>query len=69
MVESVFFPDGIDTAVVNSFIIFKEHQARFPGNERLQPPPRYDLRDFWVELAQNIASLPKFGSPPLYILM
>ena len=60
------FCDGIDTAVVNSFIIFKEYQARFPGDERLQRPPSYNLRDFQVELARNIASLPKFGSPPLY---
>ena len=63
--KAVFF-DGIETAVVNSFIIFKEYQARFPGDERLQRPPSYNLRDFRVELARNIASLPKFGSPPLY---
>ena len=67
--KAVFF-DGIDTAVVNSFIIFKEYQRRFPGNERLQCPARYDLRDFRVELARNIANLPKFGPPPpLYMLM
>ena len=66
MVESCFF-DGIDTAVVNSFIIFKEYQARFPEHDfRLQRPTRYDLRDFRVELSRNIVSLPKFGSPLLY---
>ena len=66
MVESVFFFDGIDTAVVNSFIIFKEHQARFPEDERLQRPARYDLKDFWAELARDIADLLTHGSPPLY---
>ena len=42
---------------------YKEYQARFPGDERLQHPPRYNLRDFRVELTRNIASLPKFVSP------
>ena len=48
----VFFPEGIDTAVVKSFIIFKAYQARFPEHERLQRPARYDLRDFRAELAR-----------------
>ena len=61
-----FFFHGIDTAVVKSFTIFKEYQARIKGDEGLQRPPRYDLRDFRVELAPDIASLPRFGSlPPL----
>ncbi|XP_015769863.1 PREDICTED: piggyBac transposable element-derived protein 4-like [Acropora digitifera] len=47
--KAVFF-DGIDTAVINSFIVFKEYQAMFPEDERLQRPARYDLRDFRAEL-------------------
>ena len=54
-----FFFNGIDTAVVNSFIVFKEYQAMFPEDERLQRPARYDLRDFRAELARDIADLPK----------
>ena len=64
--KAVFF-DGIDTAVVNSYILFMEYRRKFPGDKRLQRPARYDLRDFRVELVRNIADLPKFGSPPLYI--
>ena len=48
--------------------MFKEYQVRFPGDERLQRPPRCGIRDFRVELAQNIASLPKSRSP-FHILM
>ena len=36
--KAVFFL-RIVTAMVNSFIIFKEYQARFPGDERLQRLP------------------------------
>ncbi|XP_015754845.1 PREDICTED: piggyBac transposable element-derived protein 4-like [Acropora digitifera] len=64
--KAVFF-DGIDTAIVNSYILFMEYRRKFPGDKRLQRPARYDLRDFKVELVRNIADLPKFGSPPLYI--
>ena len=64
-----FFFNAIDTAVVNSFILFTEHRRKFPDNERLQRPAKYDLREFWLELARNIINLPKFGPspPPLYV--
>ena len=65
--KAVFF-DAIDTAVVNSFILFTEHRRKFPDNEQLQRPAMYNLREFRLELARNIIDLPKFGpSPPLYV--
>ena len=36
-----------DMAVINGFILFKEHQAQFPDNEALKRPSQYSLGDFW----------------------
>ena len=35
----------IDMAVVNGFILFKEHQTQFPDDEALKRPSHYSLSD------------------------
>ena len=63
-----FFFDAIDTAVVNSFILFTEHRRKFPDNEQLQRPAKYNLRELRLALARNIIDLHKFGPfPPVYV--
>ena len=34
-----------DMAVINGFILFKEHQAQFPDNEALKRPSQYSLEE------------------------
>ena len=54
----------IDMAVVNGFILFKEHQAQFPDNEALKRPSHYSLGDFREEIVRQLCGLPNYGSPP-----
>ena len=42
----------IDIAVVNSFLLFKEHQAKFPDNVDLHRPNYYSLGDFREEIVR-----------------
>ena len=53
-----------DMAVINGFILFKEHQAQFPDNEALKRPSQYSLCDFWEEIVRQLCGLPDYGSPP-----
>ena len=53
-----------DMAVINGFILFKEHQAQFPDNEALKRPSQYSLGDFWEEIVRQLCGLPDYGSPP-----
>ena len=47
-----------DMAVINGFILFKEHQAQFPDNEALKRPSQYSLGDFWEEIVGNSVVYP-----------
>ena len=54
----------IDLAVVNSFILFKEQQRKFPDNEALRQPAKYSLASYQEELIRNICDLPAVDRPP-----
>ena len=54
----------IDIAVVNSFILFKEQQRKFPDNEALRRPGNYSLASYREELVRNICDLAKTDNPP-----
>ena len=54
----------IDMAVVNGFILFKEHQAQFPDDDALKRPSHYSLADFRAEIIRQICGFPDYGSPP-----
>ena len=43
----------IDIAVVNAFILFKEHQAKFPDVEALHRPSDYSLGNFREEMGRD----------------
>ena len=53
-----------DMAVINGFILFKEHQAQFPDNEALKRPSQYSLGDFWEEIVRHLCGLPDYGNSP-----
>ena len=55
----------IDIAVVNSFLLFKEHQAKFPDNVDLQRPSHYSLGDFREEIVRELCNLPECDVPPV----
>ena len=61
--KAIFF-HLIDLAVVNSFILFKEQQSRFPNIEKLKRPRTYNLENFREELVRNICDLPPTGPAP-----
>ena len=54
----------IDIAVVNSFILFKEHQANNPDDEALHRPNDYALSSFREELVRQLSGLPEYDDPP-----
>ena len=56
----------IDIAVVNSFILFKEHQAKFPDNEALHRSADYSLAQFREELVRQLCDFPEYD-PQIYI--
>ena len=56
----------IDIAVVNSFILFKEHQAKFPDNEALRRSPDYSLAQFREELVRQLCDFPEYDVPPVH---
>lgn len=56
----------IDIAVVNSFILFKEHQAKFPDTEALQRSAGYSLSNFREEIVRQLCDLPEYDQPPVY---
>lgn len=56
----------IDIAVVNSFILFKEHQAKFPDNEALHRSADYSLAQFREELVRQLCDFPEYDVPPLH---
>ena len=54
----------IDMAVVNSFILFKEQQRKFPDNEALRRPAKYSLASYREELVRDICNFPAQDVPP-----
>ena len=48
----------IDIAVVNAFILFKEHQAKFPDVEALHRPSDFSLGNFREEIVRQLCDLP-----------
>ena len=47
-----------DIAVVNSFILFKEHQANNPDDEALSRPNDYSLSSFREEIVRQLCGFP-----------
>lgn len=54
----------IDVAIVNSFILFREHRAKFPDTEALQRPPDYSISDFREEIVRQLCGFPEYDVPP-----
>ena len=59
-----FFYHLTDMAVVNGFILFKEHQAQFPDNNALKRSSNYSLGDFQEEIVRQLCGFSDYGSPP-----
>lgn len=55
----------IDIAVVNSFILFREHQAQFPDVEELRRTSDYSLAHFREEIVRQICGFPEYSDPPV----
>lgn len=62
--KTLFF-HVVDIAVVNGFILFKEHQAKHPEIAALQRPRRYALVDFREELVRQLCGFPEYDVPPV----
>ena len=49
-------------AVVNGFILFKEHHAQFPDNDALKMPSNYCSDDFREEIVSHLCGFPDHHS-------
>ena len=56
----------IDIAVVNSFLLFKEHQAKNPDDADLQRGADYALLHFREELVRQLCDFPDYDVPPVH---
>ena len=56
----------IDIAVVNSFILFKEHQAQFPDESALKRPAGYSLTSYRDEIVRQLCGFPEYDHPPVH---
>ena len=63
MVENIVF-HLVDMAIVNSFILFREQQKRFPDNDALKRPQSFSQVNFCEELVRDICNFPKVDVPP-----
>ena len=54
-----------DIAVVNSFILFREHQANFPDVEELRRAPDYSQADCREEIVRQLCHFPEYDDPPV----
>ena len=54
----------IDIAVANSYILFKEHQTKFPENEALRRSSSYSLGNFREELVRQLCGFPEETDVP-----
>ncbi|XP_015774860.1 PREDICTED: piggyBac transposable element-derived protein 3-like [Acropora digitifera] len=55
----------IDIAVVNSFILFREHQKNNPDDPALRRTADYSLGDFREEVIRGICGFPDYDNPPV----
>lgn len=55
----------IDIAVVNGFILFKEHQAKNPDDQALHRTAQYSQADFREEIVRQLCGLPEYDVPPV----
>ena len=55
----------IDIAVVNSFILFKDHQAKFPDNKDLWRVSDFSLGNFREEIVRQLCNIPEYATPPV----
>ena len=55
----------IDIGVVNSFILFREHQRNHPDNPALRRTSEYSLGDFREELIRGICGFLDYDNPPV----
>lgn len=53
-------------AVVNSFILFKEHQALFPNDKALQRPGDYSLTHYREEIVRQLCGFLEYADPPVH---
>ena len=54
----------VDMAIVNSFILFREQQQRFPDNDALKRPTSFSQANFREELVRDMCNFPKVHVPP-----
>ena len=54
----------IDIAIVNGFILFRQHQAAFPDDEALKRPSNYSIGNFREEVIRKICDFPEYAEPP-----
>ena len=54
----------VDMAIINSFILFREQQQRFPENDALKRPQSFSQANFHEELVRDICNFPKVDVPP-----
>ena len=54
----------IDIAVVNSFLLFREHQSKFPDNAGLKRTADYSQAHFREEIVRNICGFEEYMDPP-----
>jgi len=62
----VLFSHLIDIAVVNSLILFREHQAKFPDIEALRGPKEYSLLQYREEIVRQLCDFPEYSDPPVH---
>ena len=55
----------IDMAIVNSFLIFKQHMANFADIEGLQQSRCYSVVDYREDLVRQLCGLELYDVPPL----
>ena len=54
----------IDMAVVNSYILFREHEANFPDDPALHRTRDYCLCNFRAEMVRDLCGFPEYDQPP-----
>ena len=51
--------------VVTTFLLFKEHQTKFPNRVDLHRPGHFSLSDFREEIVRQLCNLPECDEPPV----